>query len=308
MALSSHVPDLRALELLLTVARTGSLGAAGRELGLTQQAVSSRVRTIEKLVGSRLLRRAASGSTLTEAGALLADWAGRVLAAADELDAAIAALRGTRDARLDIAASFTVAEYLLPAWLARLRVELGAATGVSLVVRNSTQVAALVLAGEAGLGFVEGPDLPGGLDAVTVATDHLVLVVTPGHRWARRRVVDAGELAGAALVAREPGSGTRIVLDRALAAAAPEVARPAPVLEFAATTAIRQAVLAGAGPAVLSAISVQDDLRSGRLVRVRIGDGLDLRRELRGVWPEGPAPAGPARHLLAIARGGQPRP
>ncbi len=206
-----------------------------------------------------------------------------------------------------MAASYTVAEYLLPGWLARLRAELGPGTGVNLVVRNSAQVAALVLRGDAGLGFVEGPDLPPGLDSVTVASDHLVLVVAPGHRWARRRSVDPAELAATALVARESGSGTRIVLDRALAAAAPEVQRPAPALELSATP-IRHAVLAGAGPAVLSTIAVAADIASGRLVRVRIGGGLDLRRELRGVWPEGPEPAGPARLLLGIARGDRTRP
>lgn len=68
------------------------------------------VRTIEKLVGTRVLQRDTHGSTLTDAGALLADWAGRVLAAADELDVAITALRGAREGRLDVAASYTVAE------------------------------------------------------------------------------------------------------------------------------------------------------------------------------------------------------
>lgn len=302
MALSAHVPDLSSLELLLAVARTGSLGAAGRELGLSQQAVSARVRTVERLVGVRLLHRGPRGSTLTGAGALLADWAGRVLDAAAELDAAIAALRSDRDDQLDVAASYTVAEYLLPGWLVRLRADLGPAVGVNLVVRNTAQAARLVLAGQADVGFVEGPELPAGLDSAPVATDELVLVVPPGHGWLRRRgrAVQPAELAATALVTREAGSGTRLVLDRALAAAAPGVARAAPALELSATTAIRQAVLAGAGPAVLSVLAVRDDLAAGRLVRVRV-PALDLRRELRGVWPEGPVPAGPARELLRIA-------
>jgi DNA-binding transcriptional LysR family regulator len=309
VALSPHVPDLGALEVLLTVARTRSLGAAGRELGLSQQAVSARVRTAERLVGVRLLQRGTRGSTLTEDGALLAGWAERVLAAATELDAAIAALRGVRDSRLDVAASHTVAEYLLPGWLAGLRVELGPGTGVNLVVRNSTEVARTVLDGGADVGFVEGPDLPAGLDAVTVAVDRLVLVVAPGHRWTRRRGgVDPAELAGTALVSRERGSGSRGVLDRALAAAAPDVVRPGPALELAATTAIRQAVMAGAGPAVLSQLAVRDDVDAGRLVRVRTSGRIDLRRELRGVWPAGSPPAGPARLLLDIARRARPAP
>jgi molybdate transport repressor ModE-like protein len=302
MSLSAHVPDLSSLELLLAVARTGSLAAAGRELGFTQQAASSRIRATERLVGVRLVERGPRGSTLTSSGALLADWATRVVGAAEELDAAMAALRGARDGQLDLVASLTVAEYLLPRWLAQLRIELGPGTAVNLVVRNTEQVAAAVLAGEAALGFVEGPDLPAGLSAVTVATDELVLVVLPEHRWAtRRRGVTPEELASTALVIRELGSGTRIVLDRALAAAAPQVTRTAPALKLSATTAIRHAVLAGAGPAVLSDLAVRDDLASGRLVRVRLTGGLDLRRQLRGVWPTGPPPAGPVRALLTIA-------
>ncbi len=302
MPLSQHVPDLGSLELLLAVGRTGSLGAAGRELGLTQQAASARVRTIERLVGVRLLDRGARGSTLTKSGALLADWATRVLAAAEELDAGIAALRGARDGQLDVVASFTVAEYLLPGWLVRLRTELGTEVGVNLVVRNTDQVGAAVLAGLAALGFIEGPDLPAGLSASTVATDELVLVVPPGHRWSSRRGgVTPQELAATTLVIREQGSGTRTVLDRALAVAAPGVARAAPALELSSTTAIRHAVLAGAGPAVISNLAVRDDLAAARLVRVRISGEFDLRRQLRGVWPAGPRPTGPASTLLAIA-------
>lgn len=302
MTFSPYLPDLKALELLLTVARTGSFGAAGRELGLTQQAVSSRVRSIEALVGVRLVERGARGSSLTESGALLADWAVRVVQAAEELDAAIGALRGGRDSRLDVAASFTVAEYLLPAWLARLRPRLRPDAGVNLVVRNSDQVASLVLTGAADVGFVEGPELPAGLGSAVIGRDELVLVVDPGHRWAvRRRAVGVEELAGTPLVVREEGSGTRRVLERALDRLAPDAARAAAALELSATTSIRQAVQAGAGPAVLSDLAVREDIAAGLLVKVRMPDGLRLRRELRAVWPEGRIPAGPARALLGIA-------
>jgi DNA-binding transcriptional LysR family regulator len=303
VALSPHVPELGALQLLLAVAQTGSFGAAGRELGLTQQAVSARLRTVESTVGVRLFDRGSRGTTLTDAGALLADWASRVLGAAEELDAAISALRGARDSQLTVAASFTVAEYLLPSWLARLRIELGPRTGVNLVVRNTTEVMELVLSGSAGLGFIEGPDLRAGLDAVTVATDRLLLIVPAGHPWTRRRAgVYAEELASTPLVAREPGSGTRAVIDQALERAAPHTPRAAPALELSATTAIRQAVLAGAGPALLASIAVHDDITAGRLVRIPIVEKPDLRRQLRAIWPEGPLPAGPARALLTIAR------
>ncbi|MFC7505232.1 LysR family transcriptional regulator, partial [Nocardioides sp. GCM10030258] len=119
--LSPHVPELRALELLVVVARTGSLGAAAAELGISQQAASSRVRTMESLVGEPLVTRSKRGSELTPTGELLVQWASRVLDAAHELDAGIAAMRVDRRGHLAIAASLTIAEHLLPGWLVGLR-------------------------------------------------------------------------------------------------------------------------------------------------------------------------------------------
>lgn len=302
--LSAHLPDLGSLELLLAVARTGSLGAAGRELGLTQQAASARMRTLERLVGVAVVQRGTRGSTLTDAGALLAGWSTPVLAAAAQLDAGIASLRGERDDHMAIAASFTVAEYLLPAWLVALAAEQAAGgrarTAVSLTVWGSDRVAAEVLAGNIPLGFVEGPYLPPGLASRIVGHDELAVVVPPGHPWSRRPV-GAAELATTPLVAREAGSGTRQAVERALADAVPG-GGVAPALELSTTAAVRSAVLAGAGAGVLSELAVRDDVEAGRLVRVAV-EGLSLQRRLRAVWPDGPPPAGPARDLLRIATG-----
>lgn len=296
--LSAHVPDLESLELLLTVASTGSLGKAAVVHRIGQPAVTARVKRLETLVGVPLVDRTPRGSTLTATGALVADWARHVVSAAADLDAGIASLRGRQAGRLRVAASLTVAEHLLPRWL----VQLAAArpdTAVSLRAVNSAEVAAAVLHHDADLGFVEGPRVPTGLQSRVVARDTLVLVVPPGHRWARRRRgVPAAALAATRLVHREPTSGTRAALDDALAAFAPFA--PA-LLELSTATGVRSAVLAGAGPAVLSSLTVADDLASHRLVAVDV-DGADLRRALRAVWPTGHPPAGPARELFAIAR------
>ncbi|OLT11389.1 hypothetical protein BJF78_26770 [Pseudonocardia sp. CNS-139] len=302
--LSVHLPDLRSLELLLAVARTGSLGAAGRELGLTQQAVSARIRTVEQLVGLPVVHRGPRGSTLTGAGALLVDWSTRVLTAAEELDAGIASLRRHgRNGHLAVAASTTIAEFLLPGWLVRLGTEQDAAgrqqrTAVRLAVHDSERVGAEVLGGRVQLGFVEGPDVPAGLAADVIGRDELAVVVPTGHPWARR-TVDVGELAATPLVVLDGGAGPRQAFDRALAAAAPG-RRAQPLLELSATAAVRSAVLAGAAPGVLSDLAVRDDLASGRLYRVAVS-GLGLTRELRVVRPDGPTPEGPAGHLLRIA-------
>ncbi|GAA1826490.1 LysR family transcriptional regulator [Microlunatus capsulatus] len=293
---SPRVPDLDSLALLLEIAVSGSLGRAAARHGLSQPAVSARLRTMEALVGVPLVERSPRGSSLTAAGVLVAGWAREVLSAAEVLDAGITSLRADQDQHLRVAASMTVAEHLLPRWLVRLAAD-RPQTAVSLQAMNSTRVEQAVLGDEADLGFVEGPDVGGGLDSRVVARDRLVVVVAPGHPWTRRRGVDAAELAATRLVHREPTSGTRTALEAALAAHGPLAA---PLLELSTSTAVRSATAAGAGPAVLSRLAVQDDLDHGRLLPVPVR-GADLTRLLRAVWPAARRLSPPAEALLAIA-------
>ncbi|MFD7261968.1 LysR family transcriptional regulator [Streptomyces sp. NPDC059874] len=296
--LAHRVPDLGALELLLAVARVGSLSGAARRMGITQPAASSRIRAMETRLGVALVDRSPRGSTLTAEGALVTDWARRVVEAAEAFDAGAQALRGRRDSRLRVAASMTIAEYLLPGWLIALRGQ-RPDTAVSLHAGNSAVVAQRVLTHEADLGFVEGLTVPEGLDSAVIAQDRLVVAVAPGHAWARRaRAVEAAELASTSLILRERGSGTRQVLDAALASAG---GLAAPLLELASTTAVKAAALSGAGPCVLSELALRDELAARRLVEVPVA-GAALGRALRAVWPGGARPAGPARDLLSLTR------
>ncbi|MFW6695465.1 LysR family transcriptional regulator [Streptomyces sp. MAR4 CNX-425] len=292
-----RVPDLAALELLLAVARLGSLGRAARAVGVSQPAASARLRAMERQLGVALVHRSPAGSRLTEAGGVVTEWARRVVEAAEAFDAGAQALRARRDSRLRVAASLTVAEYLLPGWLVALRAA-RPETAVSLHAGNSVAVAAQVRDGSADLGFVEGPGVPPGLDGAVIGHDRLLVVVAPSHAWARRRELPPAELAGAALVLREQGSGTRQVLDAALA---PHGGLGVPLLELASTTAVKSAAVTGAGPAVLSELAVADEVAARRLVAVPV-PGLDLTRTLRAVWPRGQRPSGPARDLLSLTR------
>ncbi|MEU8030230.1 LysR family transcriptional regulator [Streptomyces sp. NPDC049099] len=295
-SLAHRVPDLAALELLLAVARLGSLGAAAREVGITQPAASSRIRSMERQLGVALVDRSPRGSRLTDAGALVTDWARRVVEAAAAFDAGARALRDRRDSRLRVAASMTIAEYMLPGWLLALHAE-RPDTAVSLLAGNSAKVAELLLSGDADLGFVEGLTVPTGLDSAVIAHDRLIVVTAPGHPWARRRrPLTPEELAATPLILRERGSGTRQVLDAALGG----LARP--LIELSSTTAVKASAVSGAGPSVLSELAVGEELSMRRLVSIPV-EGVSLRRELRAVWPTGHRPTGPARELLSLTRG-----
>lgn len=297
--LPPRVPEIGALDLLLSVAKLGSLGKAAREHGISQPAAASRVRNMERLIGVPLIVRSATGSQLTDEGAVIADWAGRVVDAAAELDAGISALRNQQASRIQLACSMTIAEYLLPGWLAELRRRLPGAT-IGLQVVNSAEVAELVLSGKADLGFVEGARPPEGLRAYPLARDQLLLVVPLDHPWARRSdPVTAAELAGTALISREPGSGTRYVLDHELERLGFD-SRPDPIMELSSTTAIKAAVEAGIGPAVLSSLALAEDVAQGKLVVVPTRD-LDLRRVLRLVLRSGEQLPPVLRDVVAAA-------
>lgn len=292
------LPDLPSLRLLADVARLGSIGAAGRSAGMSQQSASERLRAMETQVGLVLVQRAHRGSALTQAGRLLVEWSVDLLERADEIENALQTLRRGRSDELHVHASMTTAEYLLPRWLVRLRQQRRVA--VSLRAANSEDVVAAVRHGEADLGFVEGPVDTAGLATAKVGVDDLVLVAAPDDRWARRRAgISARELATRPLTCREPGSGTRAVVESALATAGERLADPD--VEFATNAAILAAVRAGGSPAFVSSRATQADVDLGTLVWVPVAE-LDLSREFRAVWVGGGRPpAGPVRDLLAIA-------
>lgn len=303
MVLSSHMPDLDSFEIFLAIARMGSLGAAAREFGLTQQAVSARLASMEGQIGVALAVRTTRGSQLTPAGVLVAEWAARLIEVAHEVDAGLGSLRAESRQRIRVVASQTVAEQLMPNWLVSLQAARpgGTAPEVILTATNSERAIAAIRDGTADLGFVENPGPPAGLGSCVVARDELVVVVPPDHKWARRsRSVSAAELARTPLVTREPHSGIRDSLTVALRAMlGDDMQQAPPVLELSSAAAMRAAVLAGAGPAAMSRLAVADDLADGRLRAVAI-PGLNLRRQLRAIWAGGRTPpAGAIRDMLS---------
>lgn len=304
MPLPPRVTDLGPYELLLSVAALGSMGRAAKDHGVSQAAVSARLKALERALSVTLFERSARGTRLTEAGSLVADWARPAVQAAAALDEGVTALHAEHASHLRISASLTVAEYLLPGWLVTLRSR-HPGTRVSLALHNSEDTSVDVTCGAGDVGFVEGPDLHDSLDGCVVAHDNLVVVVAADHPWVHRRSVDPAMLAGTPLVAREPGSGTREFLESALREAGygPSVD---PALELSSTTAIKNAVSRGIGPGVLSSLAVTHELAAGTLVAVPVrqparGSPVSLRRALRAVWPAGTPLDGPARELVRIA-------
>ncbi|NYF97421.1 LysR family transcriptional regulator [Janibacter cremeus] len=274
-------PEMSAIELFVAVADHGSLGAGARAVGMAQPNASRSLSRLERGLGVTLVTRSTTGSKLTVEGMLALEWARAVVDSARALVDGTAGLTDSGGPVLMVSASQTIAEHVLPRWLAELnRRRPGVA--LDLRVANTAAVVDDVRSGSASVGFIEGPEAPPGLHSQIVATDELVLVVAPEHHLAEHAgALSAQELRSLPLITREAGSGTRVTLEEALGAPA----RTSQVLSSIA--AVRLAVQAGTGQTVLSRLAVDDALRAGTLLAVPVD--LDLRRHLRAVW------AGPTR-------------
>jgi DNA-binding transcriptional LysR family regulator len=262
--LPPSTPDLTALDLLDSIAELGSLGQAASRHGMSQPAVSMRMSQLERRLGISLLQRTPAGTHLTSAGQRVVALGRRVLSETQAMMAGIDALVAEESSHLRVSASLTVAEHLLPGWLAALH-------------RESPDVIFVV--------------------EVTNSARVLVVVVDPAHPWARRTSpVSGSELAGTELIVREAGSGTREILEDGLRPWGGFRSR----LELGSTSAILGAARRGEGPAVLSALAVAEDLDAGRLLAIET-EGIDLTRSLRAVWLKDRPLASLAERLLNVA-------
>ncbi|HEU5007390.1 MAG TPA: LysR family transcriptional regulator [Jatrophihabitantaceae bacterium] len=297
--LPSWTPELATLDLLLSVADLGSVGKAAAAHGISQPSASARLARLERRLGVPVLRRSTRGSTLTPAGEAVVTWARGVVDAARTLTDGVLTLRADRNARLRVAASLTVAEYLLPQWLLALRRH-NPGLDVAASVANSRDVCAAVRDGRADVGFVEAPDVPIGLSARQVGTDRLAIVVAADYPLARRRGrLHTRDLPGLPLLLREPGSGTRDTFLDALAAALGERPPLPHATELGSTATILATARAGGGVAVLSARAASADVASGALTELEV-PGLLMRRPLHAVWL-GRRPSDLAAQLIELA-------
>lgn len=272
--------NLNHLALFVAVAEAGSISRGAERLHISQPAVSKQIADFEAALGVRLLDRVPRGVHLTEAGELLLVYARRLFAVETDAVRAITELKGLERGRLCVGASTTIGSYLLPKALARFHQQYPG-IAVELRVGNTGEIQELLRARAIDIGFTEGFADADDLVAIVFHTDELVAVTAPDHTLAQSALpVSGARLMEEPLILREIGSGTRAVLERALAQKGITV--PPPALTLSGTEAIKRAVMAGAGVAFVSRLAVEEEIVSGRLVALSFSDGLgtQLRRPL----------------------------
>jgi DNA-binding transcriptional LysR family regulator len=286
------------LETFSRAAELGSFTGAARALGLTQAAVSQRIHALERALGVPLFQRRGGRVLPTEAGRRLYDYAQKIFGLHEEARREVAGHETPVGGELLLAASSIPGEHLLPALASRFGRKYPHIR-VHASVSDSAAVIRQLERGEVSLGMVGRKTDAPHLEFRYLASDRMLLIVPPEHAWGRRKRVSVEQLCGPPLILREVGSGLRHCFETSLERAGHSPAELRVVLELGSNEAIKEAVLQGAGLAILSAYAVRKELRSGLLhaleVRgMRCDRDMYLVRDLRRVLPP------PARLFLAF--------
>jgi molybdate transport repressor ModE-like protein len=257
--------NLYPLHVFRLVARSGSVTRAAQELHISQPAVSAHLKALESALGERLFERTPRGLQLTSAGSVVLDAVDRLFALYAEIPAAVDALRGRVRGEVIVAASSTPGAYLAPELLRRFQL-LYPEVRPALRVGDSAEVLQWLLSYQAPLGLVGEMNIAAGLHSVEIGSDRLQLVAAAGDALCRVRRVRPEHLRGRTLLLREQGSSTRAGAESLLGARLKEFER---VLEVPSSEALKQAVAAGLGVAVLSSWATRLEERAGLLQPVR---------------------------------------
>jgi DNA-binding transcriptional LysR family regulator len=273
------------------VAEQHSFRKAAEELYLTQPAVSLQIKALEEDIGVQLFDRTGAHIALTESGKVLLGYSRQANALFVQAEHDIAALSGDHAGQLALGASSTIAQYVLPRLLGEFARE-HPRVHPTMISGNTEQIVEAVEEQRIALGLIEGPARSRDVKTEPFLEDELVLIVSAAHEWAERKSIPCSQIASAPLLMRERGSGTRRVVEMALARQGVKANSLRIVMELDSTEAIKSAVEAGLGVGFVSRWAIAKDLRLDNSFRIAEVEGLRIRREFLLAFAAGPEPQG----------------
>jgi len=273
----------RRLQVFHTVAKQLSFTKAAELLFMTQPAVTFQVKQLEEHFNTRLFERSHGKISLTPAGMMALDYSERILNLTSEMEARISELTGQISGPLLIGASTTIAEYMLPKLLGEFK-RMHPETQARLTVANSETIENKVADHTLDIGLIEAPSHHPNLVTKVCCEDELVMICAPQCELAKVSIVTPTELARHPYISRESGSGTRECIDDYFKTSGVSPDELNLVMELGSREAIKGAVSAGLGVALVSVTTVAKEMQLGELTAVPLEP--PLRRQLSLVYPE----------------------
>ncbi len=261
--------SIRQLKVFEATARLERLTLAADEQALSQSAASQSLKELEQSLGYALFTRVGRELQITDKGLDLLPKVRQTLALLDGIENP---QETTLTGSLRIAASVTIACYLLPQLIARF-IDRHPQVTPDITIGNTGSVIDKLEKGQAQIGLIEGPASPAKLNVTPWLEDNLALFCHPNNPLAKSSYITLEEFTEYRWILREPGSGTRTVFDQAVQSAGGSIKQS---LAMNRQEAIKQSVKSDLGIGCLSRLSIKEDLQSGRLVE--LSSTLDLSR------------------------------
>ncbi|SHI19699.1 LysR substrate-binding domain-containing protein [Pollutimonas bauzanensis] len=266
--------SVRHIEVFVTIAATGSVGAAAQRLFVTQPAVSMALAELERQLNAQLFDRERGRLHLSPRGKELLPMAQEVIERIHEM------LRQTGEqplalsGELRLGTSNTIGNYLVGDLLGPF-ISRHPQVSLQVSVENTDRITAGLLEHRIDVGCVEGPVNHPQLELISWRDDALVVCAAPSHPLAQRSDLKARHFKDAQWILRERGSAMRVLAEQALTALPPGQI----LLELGQVEAIKQAVIAGLGIACLPYAATVDSVAVGRL-KILDTPFLNLQRRL----------------------------
>lgn len=278
------ITDFR-LKVFKTVAYRLSFTKAAAELLISQPAVTKHISELEKQVGAPLFDRRGGTVSLTPQGALLLDYANRILSLYGNLNDAFTDNGCLPSGTIRLGASTTIAQYVLPSMLALFRRRYPDIR-IEMAMGNTERIEELTADGRIDLGVIEGKATGHNLHYEHFMSDELVLVTATANSAFRLDEVNRDQLAALPLVIREAGSGTLEVLDEALTRYGLSLREMQIEIQLGSTESIKRYLYHSGAFAFVSVQAVVDELVQHKL-RIIDVEGLDIRRSFSFVSAHG---------------------
>lgn len=269
----------RRLKAFYTVAKLGSFTKAAKVLHLTQPAVTLQVRHLERHYKIRLFDRRHNRVRITEPGLRAYEYAEKIFALYGELDAEMRRVAGDLTGPVTLAASSTIAVYMLPRMLQEFR-NTHQEMDLRIKISNTEGVATMVEEDVADLGFVEGPVPNPALSTKVCKVDEMVVVAPPGHPLLEKSSVSARATLQHPFIMREEGSGTREEILNYLHKQGIDHDRMDIVMELDGLEAIKGVVESGIGVSILSRETLYKEQKLGTLESVSLRPALTRKLSL----------------------------
>lgn len=273
----------RNLQVFYAVAKHLSFTKAADALCMTQPAVTSQIRQLEEHFGVRVFDRVPGRISLTSAGSMMMVYVERILAVSSELETRVKELSREVSGTLLIGASTTIADFLLPQVLGLFKSR-HPAVMPRMFVANSETVQNKIAERSLDLGFIEGDSHLPSLITDVCCDDELQVVCVPSHPLAQAKSATPQSLVEHAYISREPGSGTREVIDHYLSSNGVSPDSLQLVMEIGSPQAIKGLVATGLGFAIMSRATAVMEIRLQQLVQIPLSP--PLKRHFSLVYPK----------------------